>query len=86
MEISQLIFNQVQRPAERSASNRVEPQKKTNGSGLFKIEDKVELSVPNPKDRLAEIKKRVNSGYYNSGAVKEDITEKLTNVFDDLFR
>lgn len=36
------------------------------------------------KKRLASIKKKIKSGYYNSDEVAEDLSESFAKVFDNL--
>lgn len=45
--------------------------------------DTVEISSEG-KRRLAHIQSRIDAGYYNSSAVADDISDKLTKVLDEL--
>ncbi len=61
------------------------PESRSTSTGLNKHlgQDKVEISTQ-AQDRISIIKARVNSGYYKSEQVSDDITEKLTRYFDDV--
>jgi len=45
--------------------------------------DSVEISSEG-KRRLAHIQGRIESGYYNSPAIADDISDKLSKVLDDI--
>lgn len=49
----------------------------------FKDNDSVEISRAG-LDRLSEIKRRMMSGFYDNESVREKISDKLTNVLDDM--
>lgn len=50
-----------------------------------KSRDRVELSVES-QDQIARVKARIQSGYYNSSEVTDDISEKLGKYFDEVLR
>lgn len=45
--------------------------------------DSVEISSE-AHNRLARIQNRIQAGYYNSNAIAEDISDKLTKVLNDI--
>ncbi len=66
---------------EKPTVSRKEPVKeKSPFAGVDK--DTVKISSESKQKRLEMIKQRVKEGYYSTSDVKEDITNKLTHVFD----
>jgi hypothetical protein len=49
----------------------------------LKKKDRVEISAE-ARDRLQKIQDRLESGYYSSEAVSEDISDKLGKIFSDM--
>ncbi len=62
-------------PSRASSDNSV-PVRKTS-------RDTVEISAEG-KRRLSMIQNRIDSGYYHSSAVTDDISDKLSKVLDSL--
>ena len=55
---------------------------KQPSSASLRHGDRVEISAE-ANDRIARIKARVNSGFYNNKQVDDDISEKLSRYFDE---
>jgi hypothetical protein len=71
------MINRLEKPT----VSRKEPVKeKSHFAGVDK--DTVKISSESKQKRLEMIKQRVKEGYYSTSDVKEDITNKLTHVFD----
>lgn len=68
-----------------------EPSKVSSSSGrkqesaktLTFPKDSVEISSE-AQNRLARIQHRIQAGYYNSSAIAEDISDKLTKVLNEM--
>jgi anti-sigma28 factor (negative regulator of flagellin synthesis) len=58
--------------------------KKAKSSAIVTPKDSVEISSGMDSKRLSEIKQRITSGFYSSSAVRSDLSEKLTNVLDEM--
>ena len=58
--------------------------KNSNNESPSRINPKdiVEISSEN-QSRLAKIQERIQSGFYNTEQVDEDISDKLSKLFDD---
>ena len=67
----------------RTLETHKSPKKSTKNSILTK-KDTVEISIDPAKIRLEEIKKKISSGFYSSSVVRNDLTEKLSHVLDDI--
>ncbi len=61
--------------AKGSGETQTTPRKPTS--------DTVEISSEG-KRRLARIQSRIDAGYYNSPAVTDDISDKLSKVLDEI--
>ena len=54
-----------------------------SSSKHFSRNDSIELSKEGI-NKLAQVKNNIDSGYYNSDAVAEKITDKISDVLNDL--
>lgn len=81
---SSLVTQRIRNSNDPSQANKSSESSSTS-TGLNKHlgKDKVEISTQ-AQDRMSIIKARINSGYYKSDQVSDDITEKLTRYFDDV--
>ena len=85
MEIGNIIQAAYKTGPERRTSPG-KPVKKGGKSTSFPIRDKVEISGKARDKKLSIIKDRIKSGFYSSSKVTDDLSEKLSNVLDDMFK
>lgn len=81
-------LKKTSQPSRRISQASKDSSKSSNSSsikGMNSGKDRVEIS-PESQDRIARIKARVSSGYYQGEQIDEDISEKLSRYFEEVTR
>ena len=82
MQISHILSEYASKSLKRDNPSRKPPE--VRQKSLFSDNDKVQISSSLSKDRLAELKSRVQSGFYTTRTVTDDTSDKMSNMFDNM--
>ena len=82
MRINQIITEYAIKSQKREFLPKKFPEEPVKT--LFEDGDSVEISGNLTPERLSELKKRVSTGFYFNQSVTDDVSNKMSGLFDDL--